>query len=81
MSHELATFTGWAATAPGAPLERHSYDPGPLGAEEVEGILSERETVEVGCEFCGQQYQFDPVDAAQLFTAPLQQPPASQAIQ
>ena len=35
MSHELATFTGWPATAPGAPLERHSYDPGPLGAEEA----------------------------------------------
>ena len=43
MSHELATFTGWAATAPGAPLERHSYDPGPLGAEEVE----------VAVEYCG----------------------------
>ena len=36
-SAELATFTGWAATAPKAPLERLSYDPGPLGAEEVEG--------------------------------------------
>ena len=35
--------TGWAATAPGAPLERHSYDPGPLGAEEVE----------VAVEYCG----------------------------
>lgn len=43
MSHELATFTGWAATAPGAPLEPHSYDPGPLGAEEVE----------VAVEYCG----------------------------
>ncbi len=26
----LDTFTGWAAKAPGAPLEQHSYDPGPL---------------------------------------------------
>ncbi|XQE66553.1 NADPH-dependent aldehyde reductase Ahr [Pseudomonas sp. P3C3] len=43
MSHELDTFTGWAATAPGVPLERHSYDPGPLGAEEVE----------VAVEYCG----------------------------
>ena len=42
MSHELATFTGWAATAPGAPLERHSYDPGPLGAEEVAMRVHER---------------------------------------
>jgi uncharacterized zinc-type alcohol dehydrogenase-like protein len=37
------TFTGWAATAPGAPLQPHSYDPGPLGAEEVE----------VAVEYCG----------------------------
>ena len=25
-SSELTTFTGWAATAAGAPLERYSYD-------------------------------------------------------
>lgn len=42
-SAELATFSGWAATAPKAPLERHSYDPGPLGAEEVE----------IAVEYCG----------------------------
>ena len=41
-----------------------------LGADEVEGILAEREKVEVGCEFCGLQYRFDAVDAAQLFVAP-----------
>jgi molecular chaperone Hsp33 len=41
-----------------------------LGREEAESILSEREDIEVGCEFCGVQYRFDPVDAAQLFTAP-----------
>ena len=41
-----------------------------LGREEVEGILSEREDVEVACEFCGQQYRFDAVDAAQLFVEP-----------
>jgi len=52
-----------------------------LGEQELESILSERPHIEVGCEFCGQQYQFDPVDAAQLFTAPLQQPPSSQAVQ
>ena len=39
----LDTFTGWAATAPRAPLQAHSYDPGPLGAEEVE----------VAVEYCG----------------------------
>lgn len=52
-----------------------------LGEQELQSILSERPQIEVGCEFCGQQYQFDPVDAAQLFTAPLQQPPSSQAVQ
>ena len=41
-----------------------------LGREEVAGILSEREDVEVACEFCGQQYRFDAVDAAQLFVQP-----------
>ena len=39
-----------------------------LGVEEVESILTERENIEVGCEFCGKQYHFDPVDAASLFT-------------
>ncbi len=44
-----------------------------LGREEAESILSERADIEVGCEFCGVQYRFDAVDAAQLFTAPVQQ--------
>ena len=52
-----------------------------LGVAEVESILAERGSVEVGCEYCGQQYHFDPVDAAQLFTAPGAQPPASSVIQ
>jgi molecular chaperone Hsp33 len=43
-----------------------------LGREEAESILAERADIEVGCEFCGVQYRFDPVDAAQLFTAPAQ---------
>lgn len=38
-----------------------------LGREEVESILAERGDVEVGCEFCGLQYRFDPVDVAGLF--------------
>lgn len=37
------TFTGWAATAAGEPLEKFEYDPGTLGAEEVE----------VAVEYCG----------------------------
>ncbi len=40
-----------------------------LGSEEAESILAERENIEVNCEFCGMQYRFDAVDAAQLFTA------------
>jgi molecular chaperone Hsp33 len=39
-----------------------------LGTEEVEGIIAEQGQVEVGCDFCGAQYRFDPVDAAGLFT-------------
>lgn len=46
-----------------------------LGREEAEHILAERESIEVACEFCGLQYHFDPVDAAQLFLAPEQQAP------
>jgi molecular chaperone Hsp33 len=50
-----------------------------LGREEAESILSERSDIEVGCEFCGLQYRFDAVDAAQLFTeaAQLQQGPSA----
>ncbi|WP_223503714.1 NADPH-dependent aldehyde reductase Ahr [Pseudomonas sp. GL-RE-29] len=42
-STEITSFTGWAATAAGAPLESYSYDPGPLGDDEVE----------VSVEYCG----------------------------
>ena len=44
-----------------------------LGRAEAESILSERVDIEVTCEFCGMQYRFDAVDAAQLFTAPVSQ--------
>ncbi len=52
-----------------------------LGREEVESILAEQGQVEVGCDFCGQQYRFDPVDAAQVFLQPASQPPGSEAVQ
>ncbi|WP_332743385.1 Hsp33 family molecular chaperone HslO [Hydrogenophaga sp.] len=48
-----------------------------LGRDEIDSILSEQGQVEVGCEFCGAQYRFDPVDAAQVFLQPAIQPPAS----
>ena len=51
-----------------------------LGVEEAEGILAERGHIEVGCDFCGQQYHFDPVDAAQIFTAPGAQPPVGPVV-
>ena len=40
-----------------------------LGAAEAESIIAERGNIEVGCEFCGVQYHFDPIDAAQIFLA------------
>jgi molecular chaperone Hsp33 len=43
-----------------------------LGREEAESIIAERGDIEVGCEFCGMQYRFDPVDAAQLFVEAVQ---------
>ena len=52
-----------------------------LGVAEVESILAERGEVEVGCEFCGAKYRFDPVDAAQIFLSQPQQPPASDRLQ
>ncbi|MEJ6004201.1 Hsp33 family molecular chaperone HslO [Paucibacter sp. AS339] len=40
-----------------------------LGREEVDSVLAERGDVEIGCEFCGQQYRYDAVDVGQLFAA------------
>jgi molecular chaperone Hsp33 len=45
-----------------------------LGADEVHGIVAERGEVEVGCEFCGQQYRFDAVDVGEMFTPGRDQP-------
>ena len=50
-----------------------------LGRDEAQSILEERGEIEVGCEFCGRQYRFDPIDAAQIFTAPGSQVPGSSA--
>ena len=53
-----------------------------LGVEEAESILAEQGQIEVACEFCGQQYRFDPVDAAQIFAAPpVSQPPPPSGMQ
>ena len=52
-----------------------------LGRAEIDGLIAERGTAEVGCEFCGAQYRFDAVDVGEIFTAPRDQPPASRAVQ
>ena len=52
-----------------------------LGQEEVASILAERDDVEVGCEFCGQQYRFDPVDSAQIFLPTAAVPPIPPNVQ
>jgi molecular chaperone Hsp33 len=52
-----------------------------LGTQEVESIIAEQGQVEVGCEFCGAQYRFDPVDAAQVFLQPASQLPGTPGLQ
>jgi molecular chaperone Hsp33 len=39
-----------------------------LGEEELEDILQEQGTIEVGCEFCGEQYLFDRVDVETMLS-------------
>lgn len=38
-----------------------------LGLDEVRSIVAERGHLEVHCEFCNRRYEFDPVDAEQIF--------------
>lgn len=52
-----------------------------LGREESEGLIAERELVEVGCEFCGARYRFDAVDVGEMFTPGRNQPPTSRSVQ
>lgn len=51
-----------------------------LGVEEAQSIVAERGEIEVGCEFCGAQQHFDPIDVAQIFAATGKLPPASPAL-
>lgn len=39
-----------------------------LGQAEVDSALAELGKLAINCDFCGQHYEFDPVDCAQLFT-------------
>ena len=52
-----------------------------LGTAEIESILEERGKIDVACEFCGAQYDFDPVDAAQIFTQRTNQLPPTSTVQ
>jgi molecular chaperone Hsp33 len=52
-----------------------------LGRAEAQSIVAERGEIEVGCDFCGQQYRFDAVDAEQIFAPPGDQPPATTVMQ
>ncbi len=40
-----------------------------LGEDEVGALLREQGRIDVSCEFCNHQYQFDPVDTEQLFAS------------
>lgn len=40
-----------------------------LGYDEVHDILQEQGSIRVACEFCNQKYEFDRVDAEQVFAA------------
>jgi molecular chaperone Hsp33 len=40
-----------------------------LGEEEIRGIVAERGAVQARCEFCNREYEFDAIDAEQLFRA------------
>ena len=48
-----------------------------LGADEVGSLIEERGEAEVGCDFCGAMYRFDPVDVGELFTPGSEAPPSS----
>jgi molecular chaperone Hsp33 len=48
-----------------------------LGRDEVEAILAEQGEVDVRCEFCGQGYAFDAIDAAQVFLDSVMRPPVN----
>ena len=52
-----------------------------LGKEEIDSIVAEQGQVDIGCDFCGEHYQFDPIDAAELFRDGADVPPGSTRLQ
>ena len=51
-----------------------------LGYEEVQSIVTEQGSVRIACEFCNHKYEFDAVDAEQLFASDISHdaPPTQQ---
>ncbi|MCE9633124.1 MAG: Hsp33 family molecular chaperone HslO [Methylophilales bacterium] len=45
-----------------------------LGKEEIAKLVDERKRIEVHCEFCNQRYEFDKIDAEQLFVTDIAAP-------
>jgi molecular chaperone Hsp33 len=52
-----------------------------LGREEINDILREQGKIEIGCDFCGAKYNFDTVDAVDVFTPERDHPPGSRSVQ
>lgn len=52
-----------------------------LGSDELNSILSEQPQIEVACDFCGQRYEFDSVDVAELLTDEVVLPPGTSRLQ
>jgi molecular chaperone Hsp33 len=52
-----------------------------LGRAEVDSLIEERVTADVGCEFCGAHYRFDAVDVGELFTPASNQTPSTGTVQ
>lgn len=46
-----------------------------LGADELNKILEEQETIDIHCDFCNQEYVFDEIDAKQLIASEIDAKP------
>lgn len=52
-----------------------------LGADEAQSMVAESGAIEIGCDFCGLQYRFDPVDVTRIFSSFSACAPAGTAVQ
>jgi molecular chaperone Hsp33 len=48
-----------------------------MGRDEIEDILAQEGRIDVRCEFCGQHYGYDPIDARLLFEPLAHEPPGT----